>query len=62
MEIYKAIYLVSCFIIKQQCAKHSHYSNKNIPGGWNVFQEQIVIKTAIHWTQWCLMPYLYYLV
>jgi hypothetical protein len=37
MEIYKAIYLVSHFVIIQRCAQHTPQL-----GGWNVFQEQIV--------------------
>jgi hypothetical protein len=49
MEIYKAIYLASHIPLSSGSVHNTlHPSDSKIHGGWNVFQEQIVIKTAIN--------------
>lgn len=63
MEIYKAIYLAS-HILLLSCSVHNTlpHSDSKIHSGWNVFQEQITIQTAIDWTQFSVLPHLYHFI
>ena len=49
MEIYKATYLAShILLLSGSVHKTPHQSDSKIHGGWNVFQEQSMIWTAIN--------------
>jgi hypothetical protein len=63
MEIYKAIYLASYILLLSGSVHNTlPQSDSKIHSGWNVFQEQITICTAINWTQWSVLPHLYHLI
>lgn len=49
MEIYKAIYLASHILLLSGGVQDTlPHSDSKIHSGWNVFQEQITISTAIN--------------
>jgi ubiquitin C-terminal hydrolase len=55
--------LASHILLLSGSVYNTHYhSGSKTQGGWNVFQEQIVIKIAISWSHWGVLPYLYHLI